>query len=198
LQDKNIKSPRIDNIQTVVPEEFFPTKRSLEKIINVVSFSDICLLATEAYHSIKIDSSLCGESFVAISEPNIGEEDPEDANAVSDIMHQSRLGIELVEVDPPDNYFWVICHFGAREIYGNPEEEGGEVELWKVEASFRLYYLLKSLDDITHKDLMGFARVNGPYHAWPYWREFLQNMTMRMGLPPVVLDIKPPPIQKKK
>ncbi len=34
-----------------------------------------------------------------------------------------------------------------------------------------------------------FASLNGVFNAWPYFREFLQSATTRMGLPQFVLPV---------
>lgn len=37
--------------------------------------------------------------------------------------------------------------------------------------------------------LGAFANVNGIYNVWPYFRELVQSVTSRMGLPPLVLPV---------
>jgi hypothetical protein len=37
--------------------------------------------------------------------------------------------------------------------------------------------------------LAAFANVNGIYNAWPYFRELVQSMASRAGLPPIVLPV---------
>ncbi len=34
-----------------------------------------------------------------------------------------------------------------------------------------------------------FAHFNSAFNAWPYWREYVQSMTQRLGLPPVTIPI---------
>lgn len=59
-----------------------------------------------------------------------------------------------------------------------------------IEATFVLTYTIDSFDEVTNEDLKDFAAVNGVFNAWPYWREFVQNMTMRMSLPsPLVIPL---------
>lgn len=38
-------------------------------------------------------------------------------------------------------------------------------------------------------DLAEFAKLNGMYNAWPYLREIVQSMTLRMGISPLVLPM---------
>ena len=55
-----------------------------------------------------------------------------------------------------------------------------------VECTISLVYSLDSFVDIDQEKLVAFALTNGVYNAWPYWREFVQSSTVRMGLPALV------------
>lgn len=71
-----------------------------------------------------------------------------------------------------------------------------------VKAGFELKYILPKGFFASRSQLNTFARVNGTFNAWPYWREFIQNMFARMGLPPLTLPLfriskKAPQPQKK-
>ncbi len=46
---------------------------------------------------------------------------------------------------------------------------------------------LTSKSEITEDFLEIFSQVNLPLNTWPYFREFIQNMLQRMGLPPLTL-----------
>jgi preprotein translocase subunit SecB len=59
----------------------------------------------------------------------------------------------------------------------------------RISASFRLVYGCGDLEELSDEKLEAFGSVNGVFNAWPYWREFVQNMTARMGLPPLVLPV---------
>jgi len=52
-----------------------------------------------------------------------------------------------------------------------------------IEAHFLLVYKLTSATGLEPENLQAFADLNGRFNAWPYWREFVQTMTTRMGLP---------------
>jgi len=49
-------------------------------------------------------------------------------------------------------------------------------------ASFVLTYTVASFEGIEDENIRGFSAVNGVYNAWPYWREFAQTTTARMGV----------------
>jgi hypothetical protein len=52
-----------------------------------------------------------------------------------------------------------------------------------------IIYEVNSFEGLKGEDYISFANTSGVFHAWSYWREFVQNMSVRMGLPPVVLPL---------
>jgi preprotein translocase subunit SecB len=40
---------------------------------------------------------------------------------------------------------------------------------------------------LTRRDLDAFVTRTATDDVWPYWREFVQSMTTRMGLPPMTI-----------
>jgi hypothetical protein len=58
-----------------------------------------------------------------------------------------------------------------------------------MEAIFLLSYGVKSTEGLTAANLQSFGELNGIYNSWPYWREFVQNMIGRMGLPPLTIPV---------
>ncbi len=60
-----------------------------------------------------------------------------------------------------------------------------------IKADFVLRYLLGGAEEssLPEEAIDRFARINGVYNAWPYWREFVQNCTMRTELPPLTLPV---------
>ena len=69
------------------------------------------------------------------------------------------------------------------------ETEESQTQL-TITAKFVLVYSIKSFDGIDHENIRAFAAINGVFNAWPYWREFVQNTTARMGLPrPITVPV---------
>ena len=64
-----------------------------------------------------------------------------------------------------------------------------------IEAAFGLKYSVQSLDGITEELVMRFGQVNGVFNIWPYWREFVQNMTCRLGLPGLRIPLLKKPFE---
>jgi len=57
----------------------------------------------------------------------------------------------------------------------------------RIECSFIVEY--RSEKPMTDELFKIFEKVNLPLNTWPYFREFVQNSTVRMGLPPLVLPV---------
>lgn len=58
----------------------------------------------------------------------------------------------------------------------------------RVRVVWELAYSLSGVEP-TDQVLERFAQLNGLYNAWPYGREFIQQMTARMQLPNIVLPV---------
>jgi hypothetical protein len=70
---------------------------------------------------------------------------------------------------------------------GTDDEKIGPLS---IKASFVLFYSVSSFDGIDDERIEAFGQINGVFNAWPYWREFVQNTTSRMGLAkPIVIPV---------
>lgn len=75
-----------------------------------------------------------------------------------------------------------------RGVTGLDPEDEEEPDVG-VSAIYALDYTLSggvSFDDVT---LEHFCVFNGTFNAWPYWREFVQSTTQRLGLTPFVMPV---------
>lgn len=66
-----------------------------------------------------------------------------------------------------------------------------------VKIQYELEYRVPDDFKANRADLSAFAKVNGVFNAWPYFREIVQAATLRMDLPPVVLPVYRVPQQPK-
>lgn len=57
----------------------------------------------------------------------------------------------------------------------------------EITAVFALVYALSK--PISDDDARAFAQLNAIFNAWPYWRELVQSIATRMGLPPPVVPL---------
>lgn len=82
---------------------------------------------------------------------------------------------------------------GVRLIVKNKEaaseEESVDVKL-ELQAMFSANYdAEKTL--INDDAVDAFAEENGLFHIWPYWREYVQSMCNRVGVPPIPIAMRP-------
>lgn len=92
------------------------------------------------------------------------------------------------EVDKKQKVVCVRPRFGVSAKYDDTNEE----ELLQIEAQFVLRYRLPNLGGLSKANFTAFGELNGLYNAWPYWREFVQSTTVRMGLPPLTVPVYRP------
>lgn len=59
----------------------------------------------------------------------------------------------------------------------------------QIQATFCLLYSLENLTGLSNDHIAAFGQLNGIYNVWPYWREFVQSTTCRMGLPSLTLPV---------
>jgi hypothetical protein len=169
-----VQKSKTKTVRYKSPEQskgFIPNADTLAKVIKKVNLLEICLVKS---------SCELGDK----SHPN------------EDIIRQYKITVDVVESKPLSKDFWVICNLGLRDI---PNSKGDEkfFELFKIEASFQLSYRLKNRTGVTKNDILNFGVINGPYNVWSFWREFVLNMALRMGLTSIVVPLKPPPVPLK-
>ena len=69
------------------------------------------------------------------------------------------------------------------DLVGGQSRKDPEHPSLFIEAVFAVTYGLQSTDGIREDKVIAFGQLNGVFNVWPYWREFVQSMTCRMGLP---------------
>ena len=87
-------------------------------------------------------------------------------------------------------------------VHGDPKDGEGKSEkhLFEVACRYALQYALKEGYTPSQEELDAFKEGNAVFQCWPYSRELVQNLTMRMGLqmPPMpFLRLAPKPAPKK-
>jgi hypothetical protein len=86
-----------------------------------------------------------------------------------------------------DDGFLVGASMRAR-VVGQDDETTDEPPV-QIDVTFALHYALEGTPSASDEDLEEFARVNGAFNAWPYWREYIQTTAARMNLPPTLLPV---------
>jgi hypothetical protein len=86
-------------------------------------------------------------------------------------------------------------------MQGFPKEDEAKDPSVVIEAAFVLTYQGRGIAALKKENFDCFGEFNGVYNAWPYWREFVQGMVHRMGLPKLVVPVfritAPPKLSKK-
>ena len=90
-----------------------------------------------------------------------------------------------VEIDEDNKMIFVVVDFGLK---ANPEDDKDSTVI-NISASFLVAYKMEEFKTFVNKDLKCFADNNGIYNAWPFWREFVQSASVRMGLPAITLPV---------
>ncbi|MBM4273454.1 MAG: hypothetical protein FJ134_03205 [Deltaproteobacteria bacterium] len=112
---------------------------------------------------------------------------------------EHKCSTEILEIDKEKS---ILCKFRVFAFNGESSENK---LVMKIEASFCTSYIWKFLPDTLIPDiddspetLLAYTEylvtINPISDAWPYWREFVQSMSTRMGFPALtvpVLEIVP-------
>ncbi|MFP3938530.1 MAG: hypothetical protein ACLFVW_09340 [Phycisphaerae bacterium] len=88
--------------------------------------------------------------------------------------------------DEDDGSLVILAKFGLTASSDDATVEHPAIEL---SLTLELQYECSDVGKFQEDDLEAFAQVNGPYNAWPYWREYVQNAVTRMGLPSLVVPV---------
>lgn len=80
--------------------------------------------------------------------------------------------------------FYVLSGLRVRVV-----SESSEVSHAELNVQFELEYRVPSDFKPTRSEISAFARVNGVFNAWPYFREFVQSTSQKMDLPVIILPV---------
>ncbi|AEB10085.1 hypothetical protein [Desulfobacca acetoxidans] len=115
-----------------------------------------------------------------------------DAEIKSDPVHRDGRGATLRLVFGSDirpkgsiDKLAVLCNFLVSAVKEGDKEDFS----LEIKATFSVNYKIHSPDTFSASDIEMFAKINPIYNCWPYWREFVQNITARMGLPTLTIPL---------
>jgi hypothetical protein len=86
--------------------------------------------------------------------------------------------------------------FHASDAPDNEDAEPSDSDALVVEAEYGIIYSIDRDVDLDPRCLQHFANVNGPYNAWPYWREHVQSVSGRVGLSSITVPLFRPPVHE--
>jgi preprotein translocase subunit SecB len=93
-----------------------------------------------------------------------------------------------IETNKETNTILVFSTFNLKG-YSEKNKLESEKSFLNIRATFLLIYQAKDIGSFDDKAFEIFGQSNGIYNAWPYWREFVQNITSRMGLPVLTIPV---------
>jgi preprotein translocase subunit SecB len=98
---------------------------------------------------------------------------------------EHRCSTKILQSKEDKNILHILCNFGVVAFSGKSTDK----ILMSIEATLCTSYVLKPISDFNPADIEYFAKINPIYNAWPYWREFVQSMTIRMGFPALTIPL---------
>jgi len=127
---------------------------------------------------------------VEIQDIRLMETSAKQAIKGSELPTELELGIKTEAlVDLAEPQIAVLVSFTLQGRY----EDGDAKHLpLRVVAVFCMKYSLSSTKGLEKENYDAFAELNGVFNAWPYWREYVQSVTVRMGLPPLMVPVYRP------
>ena len=82
--------------------------------------------------------------------------------------------------------------------YPSDEMEDKEIELFKIDAIYRIDYLIKK--HLSDEEIKEFSKFNAVHNTWPFWRQHVYSVTNNARLPQIVITFffAAPDSRKKK
>lgn len=77
-------------------------------------------------------------------------------------------------------------------LVGRFADDSSDEEGLRIEATYAAEYTVPTMEGLSEEDFKAFGELNGIYNVWPYWREYVQSLTTRMGFPPLTLPVLRP------
>lgn len=148
---------------------------SIARIASAVELQDIVLRASRAILRVpasEIDGDLSSKAFVGFETTVV----PDDSDGRAFAINAAFVAVYRSDWEGGI----------PNELSGPSPDDPPEIE---IEASFELSYAAEDDADLDSEDLNNFAAANGTLHAWPYWREFADDITRRMQLPRLVVGV---------
>jgi hypothetical protein len=109
------------------------------------------------------------------------------ASQLPDLAHELTVGREY-RFERRDSTLLVYIRFNC-EV--RPETGTGDTPSepsFRAAAVFELHYTIPAVE-FSEATLNQFAENNGAFNAWPYCREFVQQASVRAGLPAIALPV---------
>ena len=109
---------------------------------------------------------------------------------------EHKCSTKVLSHDKDKKLSFIMCNFQVAAFSSAAPDK----LVMKIEAAFCTSYVHKSIPDespdddlydlIDHFDHWNYCfKINPISNAWPYWREFVQSMSARMGFPALTVPL---------
>ncbi len=99
----------------------------------------------------------------------------------------ASLGVKAKEVESSTDQLFIEV---SLRLAGSKKDESSKSRIVVcVECTFEVIYQLHSEFTPTKEQIKAFKDGNAVFNCWPYCRQYVQEMTMRMGFPPLMLPL---------
>tara|TARA_R100000306_G_C4362741_1_gene136101 strand:+ start:483 stop:1046 length:564 start_codon:yes stop_codon:yes gene_type:complete len=75
-----------------------------------------------------------------------------------------------------------------------PEYDPEDPPAVELTATYEVQYSLADPEEVPDEDLEHFCSMNPIHNTWSFWREYVYNVTGRMGVEPVLVPLLPVPV----
>jgi preprotein translocase subunit SecB len=122
-----------------------------------------------------------------------------DAKIASDPSTRSPRGASLKYnfdteiIKREEDNLLIVCNFTVSAF----RKDNPDNVIMNIEAKFALEYSIQDPKKLKTNDIDDFIKISPLDTAWPYWREFVQNLTSRMGFPALIIPILKFDFQKR-
>lgn len=144
------------------------------KVARYVQLADIRAVTLSAlvspYYGLTdvVPSTWTEHTVIGYDTHTVEEEEADPSSLRVMALFYAHFDRDWTDVDPAD-------------ITEPPSDRSPDIE---IEARFILEYELDVEADLTTEELRHFGYFNGTFNAWPYWREYAQEASARLGLAP--------------
>jgi len=108
-------------------------------------------------------------------------------NQSMEVQGLRRVGkIKEISLKEGEEEWWQYNFFYTAGIRLVDKEKAGEPAV-EIQATFNALY--RSREKLESGPLKSFSEEHVGYHVWPYWREYVQSTSMRMGIAPIRIPL---------
>lgn len=116
-----------------------------------------------------------------------------DRSRFRDVIPKVTFTQKVAQIDKDEAGLTLIIRV-AFNVVASDEGEPQSPAMLDVGATLSLRYTVESFEGLSNVKLAAFAYFNGIFNAWPYWREYVQSATVRLGLPPLTAPVHRIPV----